>query len=271
MKSFKTHFGVIISLIALLFSVQFGIFINNIIKSYEKTIQNQYNIVLVSKQNLTLKDLTSQISQISSISEISTADLISRLKDKVSASSLKALNENLPKFYSIKLKNFPDYSELSQIESRLKKIEQITRVEIFKKTHDEIFKVLNLLKWLVFSFALLIVLLGLMLIYKQMRIWVYEHRQRIEIMEIFGASFIVKSGKLYKMAIIDSIIATLLVIGFYMILPLNSQFIEILQSITPLSEAIILPNEGIILFLSAFVLSIIAVTLVMLEVKKENS
>ena len=33
MKSIKTHFGVIISLVALLFSVQFGVFINNLIEA----------------------------------------------------------------------------------------------------------------------------------------------------------------------------------------------------------------------------------------------
>ena len=140
MKSIKTHFGVIFSLVALLFSVQFGIFMSNLTKSYEHSIQNEYNIVLVSKTSLSLQDAQKTVPKISSISEISTAGITERLKGKISQNAFAELSKNLPKFYSVKLESFPDTAQLAKIEQDLKSIGSLTRVEIFKKTHDEIFK-----------------------------------------------------------------------------------------------------------------------------------
>ena len=88
MKSIKTHFGVIFSLVALLFSVQFGIFMSNLTKSYERSIQNEYNIVLVSKTSLSLQDAQKAVPKISSISEISTAGITERLKASPTPRSL---------------------------------------------------------------------------------------------------------------------------------------------------------------------------------------
>ena len=82
MRSIKTHFGVIISLVALLFSVQFGVFINNLIKSYEVSIQNEYNIVLVAKNGLTLEAIKEVAPEVASIAEISTKSITNRLKDE---------------------------------------------------------------------------------------------------------------------------------------------------------------------------------------------
>ena len=271
LRSIRTHFGVIFSLVALLFSVQFGIFVNNLAKSYEKSIQNEYNIVLVSKKPLSLEDVQAKVSEISQIGEIPANNITDRLKGKISDPAFDELSKNLPKFYSIKLENFPDSSQLERIEESLKSIGSLSRVEIFKKTHDDIFKILLLIKSLVYGFALLIVVLGLMLIHRQMRIWVYEHKERIEIMELFGASFMIKSGRLYRMALADSILATLIVVGFYLALPKWEVFRHTLSQIVNLNEAIVLPYEPLILFGVAVGLSVIAVTFVMLEVSGKKS
>ena len=271
MKSIKTHFGVIFSLVALLFSVQFGIFMSNLTKSYERSIQNEYNIVLVSKTSLSLQDAQKAVPKISSISEISTAGITERLKGKISQNAFAELSKNLPKFYSVKLESFPDAAQLAKIEQDLKSIGSLTRVEIFKKTHDEIFKILLLIKSLVYGFAFLIVLLGVMLIHRQMRIWVYEHKERIEIMELFGASFLIKSGKLYRMAIIDSFIATLIVTCFYIALSGWEVFSTTLKGIGDLRTAIVLPYDALILLSVALALSIIAVSFVMLQIGNKRA
>ncbi|MDA3061873.1 MULTISPECIES: hypothetical protein [unclassified Campylobacter] len=271
LRSIKTHFGVIFSLVALLFSVQFGIFVNNLAKSYEKSIQNEYNIVLVSKKALSLEEVQDKVSDISQIIEIPADNITDRLKGKISDVAYEELSKNLPKFYSIKLENFPDSARLEDIESALKSMGSLSRVEIFKKTHDDIFKILLLIKSLVYGFALLIVVLGLMLIHRQMRIWVYEHKERIEIMELFGASFMIKSGRLYRMALADSVLATLIVVAFYLALPNWPIFMQTVSQITNLSETIVLPYEPLILFGIAVGLTFIAVTFVMLEVSGKKS
>ena len=133
MKSIKTHFGVIISLVALLFSVQFGVFINNLIKSYEISIQNEYNIVLVAKNELSLEAIKEVAPEVASISQIGTKTITDRLKGRISNENLANLNKNLPKFYSVKLSSFPNSRELEIIEEKLKNIGDLNRVEIFKK------------------------------------------------------------------------------------------------------------------------------------------
>lgn len=270
MRSIKTHFGVIISLIALLFSVQFGFFINNITKNYEKTIQNEYNIVLASKNILNLNEVQKTVSEIESLTPINTDTIIEKMQNKISQNSLEKLNQSLPKFYNVKFSFFPNSTELVDIENRLKKIGNITKVEIFKKTHDDILRVLLLLRSLVYGFALLIVILGIMLIYKQMRIWVFEHKERIEIMDIFGASFSLKSGRLYKMAITDSFIATFIVILFYHLLPYWETFTKTISEFSNLNYAIDLFNEAPILFAISLILSLVAVSLVMIEIRRSK-
>ena len=94
MKSIKTHFGVIFSLVALLFSVQFGIFMSNLTKSYERSIQNEYNIVLVSKTSLSLQNAQKAVPKISSISEISTAGITVRLCHAGTGDAFDALNRS---------------------------------------------------------------------------------------------------------------------------------------------------------------------------------
>ena len=94
MKSIKTHFGVIISLVALLFSVQFGVFINNLIKSYEISIQNEYNIVLVAKNELSLEAIKEVAPEVASISQIGTKTITDRLKGRISNENLANLNKN---------------------------------------------------------------------------------------------------------------------------------------------------------------------------------
>ena len=270
MRSIKTHFGVIISLIALLFSIQFGFFINNITKSYEKSIQNEYNIVLASKKILNLEEIQKTIGEIESLTPINTDTIVEKMQNKISQNSLEELRKTLPKFYNVKLSFFPNSNELADIENRLKTVGNITKVEIFKKTHDDILRVLLLLKSLVYGFAFLIVILGIMLIYKQMRIWVFEHKERIEIMDIFGAPYSLKSSRLYKMALTDSFIATFIVVLFYYLLPYWEVFMKAISEFSNLDYAINLFVEAPILFIISIFLSLVAVTLVMIEIRRSK-
>ena len=56
---------------------------------------------------------------------------------------------------------------------------------------------------------------SLFLIIKQMEIWKYAHKQRMQVMEIFGAPLMLRSGVLFKVAIMDAFIATILTTAFF--------------------------------------------------------
>jgi cell division transport system permease protein len=57
---------------------------------------------------------------------------------------------------------------------------------------------------------------SLFLIIKQMEIWKYAHKERMQVMEIFGAPLMLRSGVLFKVAFIDAIIASILVSGIFL-------------------------------------------------------
>ena len=56
----------------------------------------------------------------------------------------------------------------------------------------------------------------LFLIIKQMEIWKYTHKLRMQIMEVFGAPLMLRSGVLFKVAIVDAFIATILTSAIFL-------------------------------------------------------
>ncbi|QKG28939.1 FtsX-like permease family protein [Campylobacter sp. RM16187] len=270
MRSLKNHFGVIFPLIALLFCIQFITLVGNVIKDYEKLMSEDYNIIVVSSKDLNSSNIKPLVSDFESIERLSTKSVLDRLSKDISAKNLNILQNSLPKFYSIKLQIFPSVEYMEEIKAKLLKVNGVSRVETFSKTHNKIYKILNLIKKISEIFSILIVILGLMLVLKQMRIWLYEHKERIDIMTLFGASFWLKSGVLYKMAVVDSIIATIIVTVFYYLLP-DFNVVSFMMDEVGLK----IPNVDIIyeggrLLAISLALSIIAVSLVMREAKKNS-
>ncbi|PSM51850.1 cell division protein FtsX [Campylobacter blaseri] len=270
MKGFKSHLGVVLSLFTLLFSIQFNFFINDAIKKYEQTMVDNYSIVVVSKNALELKDIANEVKEVSTIEEISGDEMILSLKDKISKDSLEQLQKKLPKFYNIKLKFFPNIDEIKTISKNLEKVEGVAKVEIFAKAHDSIYKIMLLLKNIVYIFSILIAVLSFMLVIKQMKIWLFEHSQRVEVMTLFGASFCWKSADLYKMAILDSIIATCMVLLVYVFLAELEYFRNIINIIEFSYTNVVLLDYFVYLLSVALVLSIFSATLVMLDLERKN-
>jgi len=269
MKSVKTHFGVIISLLSLLMALQFGFFVQRLIASYEIVMKNEYSIVVVASKELSLEDVNSSIGEIIKLENINPRAVLDRLKDKISVENLEKLKSNLPKFYNVKIGFFPSNSELKQIGESLEAIEGVNKVEVFAKAHDSIYKVLLLMKNIIFIFTVLIVILGIMLMIRQMKIWLLEHSRRIDIMELFGASYILKSARLYQVAIFDTFVAFLLCVAFYAFLPDFAFFHNTLNTIGVNIAPITLKEIGI-LFIIGILLALICVTLVMVSIREKK-
>ena len=102
-----------------------------------------------------------------------------------------------------------------------------------------------------------------MLISKQMRIWLYEHKERIEIMTLLGAPSWLKSGALYKTALFDSFIATVSVVVFYLILPDLQPIKDAVTELNINFPAIDVFYEGGVLLSVSLAISFFAVYLVM--------
>ena len=152
---------------------------------------------------------------------------------------------------------------MSEIKDKIAKIAGVSRVETFSKTHDKVYKILQLVKNISAIFSCLIGLIGLMLILKQMRIWLYEHKERIEIITLLGAPSWLKSGALYKTALFDSVIATVFTVVFYAFLPDFQPVKDAASGLNINFPAIDAFYDGAMLLLVSLTLSFLAVYTVM--------
>ncbi|WP_180379305.1 cell division protein FtsX [Campylobacter lanienae] len=264
MRSFKSHISVIFPLVILLFAIEFSLMLGKFVSDYEFKMTSDYNIIIVSEIELNDNMLIPIIPTFASLTTLDANLILNRLKNDISAKNISVLKSILPKFYSLKLTNFPSKDVMVNIKANLSKIQGVKRVETFSKTHDQVYNMLILSKNIAEYFAILVGLLGLVLVFKQMRIWLYEHKRRVEIMTLFGAPYWLKSAMLYKLSIIDSIIATTLVVIFYAIFPALPSFKSAIFAVGFDQPNLNLLSDATILFGVSIGVSIIAVSLVML-------
>ncbi|WP_297575352.1 FtsX-like permease family protein [uncultured Campylobacter sp.] len=271
MRSIKTHFGFIMPLVFLLFSLQFVIFIDRALVDYRAIMQDNYAIVLVANKELFNKDEALKLKEIKELNIIDPSKILAKIEGKMTQESLNRLKKSLPNFYDVKLSIFPNKEQLKSIVSSLEKLDGIKRVESFSKSHDSIYNVFLLAKQIVYVFSALVAILGVILILKQISIWLYEHKERISILDLFGATFMLKSTILYKMAMIDSIIATAIVTFIYYEVPNNLYFSRFMQEVGLQTAPINLKEDPILLFNASLAISIISVTFVMLNASKKRA
>jgi len=224
MKSLKNHLSLIIPLFAIFFSIEFYMITDKIIKKYEVNLKEDYTIILVAKKELKEKDLEGYV-DIAKLEEIDPKYMINRLKNENIDIDVNALKRFLPKFYKLYLNHFPSSYELNKIKKRLINLDSIQRIETFSKTHTKIFNLLLVLKQISKIFLLLIGIISFLLILKQIHVWHLEHRERMYIMELFGAPLWMRSGLLIRLAIVDTFISTLALIGAYYYI-LNSKIVK---------------------------------------------
>ncbi|PUD50865.1 ABC transporter permease [Helicobacter pylori] len=210
MNTLKKHLAFIIPLVALLFSLECVLFINQAIEQKEKKLIEDYSVVLASTQKLGLELLRQNFSEITALKEIDPNYSLEPLQKTLGTDGLKELRKNLPFFYSLQLSTFPTQERLESIKEKLLKIPGVQKVEVFAKTYMQVYDLLSFIKTAVYIFALVVFVLSVLLMFKQVRIWIYQYHERLEIMDLLGASVSFKNGFLYKIALMDSVIASFL-------------------------------------------------------------
>ncbi len=268
MRFFKTHVSLILPLLFMMFAFEFILLTNSTLRHYEKLVNKDYNIIVTSTSNLDEKLIKTKISSLVSLELLDPKNLIERLKKDISDKNLNVLRASLPKFYSIKLDHLPNQNELNEIKNKLLSTVGISKVETFAKTHDKVYSLLVLIKLVFWLFLFIIILLSFVLFLKQMRIWLYEHTQRVEIMCLFGAPFWFRSFMLYRVVFVDCLISFLILLLFFTQF-YNLSFVQ--ESLRAVD--IILPSVNFILhlggiFLMTLFVCLICVNFVMFKVKK---
>jgi cell division transport system permease protein len=112
-------------------------------------------------------------------------------------------------------------------------------------------------------------IIGFFLIVKQMEVWNFMHAQRMKVMEIFGASLLLRSKVLINMAVVDAVISAVLTSAMFVSLQkmwISDTQMEILKE--HVSDVFLFSDFFILLFASILVV-LIAVFLVVINVKEE--
>lgn len=269
MRIIRQYLSLLIPLVALLIGIESIILTFRALSYYEDLVGRNYAIVLVSNKELHLSDIKKDIKETQSLIELESTSILEDIARNFRDSTRLNLQNSLPFFYSLKLNSFPNQSKITQIESQLKRIDGIFRVESFSKTHNQTYRLLVLLKGCVLVLSSLVLVLSLLLMIKQVEVWRFEHSERMEIMTYFGAPAKMKNKPLYKLALIDSILATSFVIIGIIVASRNEKISAIMAMLG--IDIFSLQNftiDFIILAFSSYFISMMAVFVVILFQKE---
>ena len=231
MKSFKNHLSLIIALVSILFSIQVFNIVDRSINAYKEKLTKNYSLVIVSQNKLLPKELKAQVPNIADVIELSPEHVIKKLNTKISKNNMELLKATLPRFYKLKLNEYPSPQEIEKIRKELLKIKSITKVESFSSTHDTIYNLLLLFKTVISVLAFAILIVTILLIFKELRIWQFKHNERMSIMSLFGAPTWLRSAVLFRLAIVDALIASAITFVLFSYIASSSWVHEQLQTI----------------------------------------
>ncbi len=210
MKSIKNHISLVVALVSILFSIQVFIIVERSINAYRENLANSYSIIIVSQIRIDENIMKSFSSLVSGISELNPDNVINRLHTKIDSENVELLKLTLPKFYKLKLTHYPSPEEVKNLTRELLKYKSITKVENFSYNHDNTFKLLLLFKDVITVFSISMFVVTILLIIKELKIWQFMHNERMSIMGLFGAPIWLSSAVLFRLAIVDAIIASIL-------------------------------------------------------------
>jgi cell division transport system permease protein len=215
MKSLKNHLSLVIALLSILFSIQAFIIVDRSIDAYKVSLANNYSVVIVSQKRVDEKALIKKNSIISEVVEISPDSVIKKLNSGITKKNIELLKLSLPKFYKLKLSYYPSPDEVNNLTKALLRNSSIVKVETFAKSHDTTYKLLLLFKTVITVFALSVGVVTILLIAKELKIWQFKHHERMSIMALFGAPTWLRSAVLFRLAIVDALIASLLAFALF--------------------------------------------------------
>jgi len=269
MKSLKSHFSLITALFAILITLQLFLSLERVLTAYEARLSDNYGIVVVSDSNLSLSYFEKIDSEIVSAEPLSPAHMLQQLQQYINTKAINLMTLDLPRFYRLRLAHFITPDEAQALGEKLRRERRIVRVETFAQQHDTVFRLLLLFKNVFAVLAAVLFLVTSLLIVKEMRLWQFQHRDRMNIMALFGAPVWLRSAVLFRLAIVDAVIASLLAAAAFMLVVYYG-WIEALLALVDLHTALFEPLHDIpLLFGVAFTLSILLASMIVMGHKEE--
>ena len=269
MKSIKNHLSLIVALFSIVFTLQTYMVMNRVVVAYEDNLNKNYQIIVVTKKEINPNKLEALSDDIKSATELSTKALIKNLQSQIKQRHIDLLKLSLPHFYALKLKHYPSPKQIKSIHKKLDRASYITRIEDFSNSHDALYKLLLLFKSVMTLFAGAILAVTLLLILKEMRIWQFQHNERMSIMAMFGAPVWMRSAVLFRLSFVDAIIAGLLAIATFIYIDFLNLGREQLESIGITISLFNPLNDGLMIMGTALGFSVLLSTLIVIGHKEE--
>ena len=260
MKFIKNHLTFIFPMMAILLGIEFFLVFDRTTNNYEKDLREGYSMFVVAKKPITLEEFEELDSHICQREEIKKEDLAKQIAKGMSKSSTKKILDALPHFYNIQFDSYLHTSTLEHIKAYLEADDRIKKVETFGNSYGASYTLFSFIKLTFKAFVAFMSLVSFFLVIKQMEIWNYAHKERMQVMETFGAPLMLRSGVLFKVAFIDAIISTLLTTGIFLFLKYRwaqESHIDILMQMQdllfkPIDFLILLATSLLIVFISVY-------------------
>ena len=268
--SIKEHISLITALFTILFTLQVYFIIERTIVIYEETLRTSYSMIVVARKKLPIDLVKGQIQEIDKIDSINPKKVINRLKTELNKDDLSILKENIPYFYRIFFKHYPSPEILMSLKTQVEQLNGVIRVETYSKTHNQIFKLLILFKDISNIFLTAIFLVSTMLVIKEMRIWQFEHTDRMYIMALFGAPLWMRSAVLFKVAILDSFVSSIMVVITFMFLSMNGWLHELFSMISVEVNIFKVFEDSFRLIIISFIISFVLAVVTILRKTEQN-
>jgi len=213
MRFIKNHLSLVLPLFAILFSIEYLIFIDKILNFYENRLNSEYSLIVVSNKNVTASDIQQSDTLIKSVELIGIDEVLNKIKRQVSSKSVDEIKGIVPFFYTIRLKHYVEAKRVEILKKNLMHIRGIRSVHAFENMYDRVYEMLSFFKANISMFIAIVSAISFLLMIKQMTIWQLEHYERMQIMALFGASVWLRSTILIKLAIADATLALILTVG----------------------------------------------------------
>jgi cell division transport system permease protein len=208
----------ILPLLSILLGIESFMVFGRVTDSYGENLKEAYTILVVSKQAMELDQFKAIDPHINRIDSVKKEAIVEQIAQGMSNASTEDILKTLPRFYTLHLNQYFNAAAIETIKKHLENNPNVQRVETFGKAHNSNYNLYMLIRASLWTFVGFMVFTSLFLVVKQMEIWQLEHRERMQVMEILGASAMLRSGVLFRVALTDAIIAALTTIGIFVFL-----------------------------------------------------
>jgi cell division transport system permease protein len=265
-------FSFFIPIYLVFFALLSYIAVYKIVQNYEKSINNDYSIIVIS--NLPILDKKEDIIKqfkLKDINILSNQKILPKLKEDLNDESIVLLKKQLPYFYTIKLNTYPTKEKLNILKHKLLTIKGVYKIETFSKNHDVVYTLMLLLKTILGFVLSLIFVFGVFIISNQVKIWYYEENEKLEIISLLGGNIFYGAKSLIKISIFASLLASMLAIGSFIFLIQNLDKIFINDIVTLIQRyyTAFSEVEFIVIILIALVMSLVTIFGVLIKSSKK--